>query len=111
MEHRGHAPLAQGGWAPPTGAGIPSGYHSGSGGYNPANEHQYGQFQGNAPPRTYLSATQKERSPLLMRRFVQLVRPRSSSITDRRCRVDTMDRRSSRFSSIRSVRVAKRRCV
>ncbi|KAJ9106823.1 hypothetical protein QFC19_002951 [Naganishia cerealis] len=39
-----------GGWAAPTGQAIAPGYHSGSGGYNPANEHQYGQYQGNAPP-------------------------------------------------------------
>ncbi|KAJ9108640.1 Ca(2+)-dependent cysteine protease [Naganishia adeliensis] len=50
MEHRGHPPAAQGGWAAPTGQAIPGGYHAASGGYNPANEHQYGQFQGNAPP-------------------------------------------------------------
>ncbi|KAJ9113653.1 Ca(2+)-dependent cysteine protease [Naganishia vaughanmartiniae] len=49
VEHRG-AGGGGGGWAAPTGQGIPQGYHSGSVGANPAMEHQYGQYQGNAPP-------------------------------------------------------------
>lgn len=52
MDHRGYQG-AQQGWAPPTGAPIPGGYHTGSAGYNPAQEHQYGQFPGSAPPRMF----------------------------------------------------------
>ncbi|KAJ9096778.1 hypothetical protein QFC21_005048 [Naganishia friedmannii] len=59
MEHRGTGG-GGGGWAAPTGQGIASGYHSGSVGANPAMEHQYGQYQGNAPPRTY---SEKPRPP------------------------------------------------